>query len=95
MRVILTNHIAHDASRFLVGLVPIIAELVHGEQHPSMHRFQAIAHIGQRAPHDHAHRVIHVGLFQLVFNIDRDDFPGHFLRIFCHWGYFARRLGWA
>ena len=81
---ILTDYITHDTSRLFVGLIPVVIELIHGEQHPTMHGFQSVPHVRQGPPYNHAHRVIHVGLFQLVFNVDREDFPGHFLRIFCH-----------
>ena len=76
VRVVLTDHIPHHAGRLLIPLVPVVAELVHREQHAPVHRFQAVAHIGQSPPHDHAHRVIQVGLFHLVFNIDGEDFFG-------------------
>ena len=52
-----------------------------------MHGLEPVAHVGQSPADDHAHRVIHVGLFQLVFDVDRENFPSHFLRIFCHWNY--------
>ena len=35
-----------------------------------MHRLQPVAHIGQRARHDHAHRVIEVGALHLLFDGD-------------------------
>jgi len=60
VRVVFTDHIADDTSRFLVSPVPVVVQLVHREQHPAMHRFQAIADIGKRAPYDHAHRVFDV-----------------------------------
>ena len=56
-----------------------------------MHGLEPIAHVRQCPADDHAHRVIHVGLFQLIFDVDRENFPCHFLRIFCHWNYWTRR----
>src|SRR3712207_8837917 len=41
--------------------VPLIALLVHGIKDAPMHRLQAVAHIGQRPAHDHAHGVIQIG----------------------------------
>ena len=73
---VLTNHVADHASGFLVRFVPVVAQFAHGEQHPPMHRFQAIAHVRQRPPDDHAHGVIEVGLPHFVFQIDRQDFFG-------------------
>ena len=39
VRVVLTDHIADHARRFFVGLVPVVVQLVHREQHSAMHRF--------------------------------------------------------
>ena len=41
-----------------------------------MHRLQPVAHIGQRAADDHAHRVIEVGAPHLVGDGDRLDVAG-------------------
>ena len=76
MRVVLTDDVTDDAGGLLVGLVPVVAELVHGEQHAAVHRLEAIAHVRQGPANDHAHGVVEVGLLQLVFNIDRGDFFG-------------------
>ena len=38
-----------------------------------MHRLQAVAHVGQRAADDHAHRVIEVGALHLVGDRDGPD----------------------
>src|ERR1700709_1611277 len=46
---ILTDHIADDTRRFLVSLVPVVAEFAHGEQHATMYGFQTITHTRQRA----------------------------------------------
>jgi hypothetical protein len=45
-----------------------------------VHRLQAVADIRERAPHDHAHRVIEVAAAHLVFQVDGDDFLGEI----CH-----------
>ena len=80
MRMVFADHVADDARRLVVRLVALRAELVHGEQHAAMDRLEAVAHIGECAPHDHAHGVIEVAAAHLVFEVDRDDFPGEF----CH-----------
>ena len=36
----------------------------------AVNRFQAIAHIGQGAAHDHAHRVIEIARFHLVDDVN-------------------------
>jgi hypothetical protein len=45
-----------------------------------VYRLETIADIGERAAHDHAHRVIEVTLAHLVFDIDANDFFGEI----CH-----------
>ena len=60
-----------------------------------MYKLEPIADIGQCPTHDDAHGVVHVGLFELVFDIDREDFPCHFLRIFCHSGHLSKGDGRA
>ena len=44
-----------------------------------MHRFQAIAHIGERAPHDNAHRVIEVRAAHLLFKANWKGFFGELI----------------
>ncbi len=76
--VILTDHVTDDTGRFLVRLVEVVAQLAHREQHAPVHGLPAIARIRQCPPDDYAHCVVEVGLFQLVFDIDREDFFGQF-----------------
>ena len=78
VRVVLTDHVADDARGLLVGLVPVVAELAHGVQHAPVHGLQAVAHIGQCAADDHAHRIVEVGLPHLLFEADRQNFAGNF-----------------
>jgi hypothetical protein len=91
VRVVLADDVADDARRLVVRLVAVGAELVHREQHATVHRLEAIPDVGERAPHDHAHRVIEVAAAHLVFEVDRDDFLGEF----CHSvGLFLRIVVW-
>ncbi len=78
VRVILTDHVTDNTGRFLVRLVPVVTQLAHREQHTPVHGLQAIARIRQCSTDNYAHRVVEVGLFQLVFDIDREDFFGQF-----------------
>jgi hypothetical protein len=73
VRVILTDDVADDAGRLAVGLVPVVAVLVHGEQDAPVHGLQAVAHVGQGARHDHAHGVVEVGALHLLLDGDRAD----------------------
>ncbi len=70
MGVILTNDITDYTRRLLVRLIIIIIQLAHGEQHPSMHRFQTIANVGQSPADNDTHGIVHIGLAHLVFYID-------------------------
>jgi hypothetical protein len=69
VRMVFADHIADHTRTLLVGAVEIVAQLAHGVEHPPVHGLQAVAHVGQRAPHDHAHGVIQVRLAHLVFEI--------------------------
>jgi hypothetical protein len=74
--VVFTNHIPHDTGRFLVGPVPVVVQLVHGEQHAPVHRLEAIARIRQGPAHDHAHGVIEITAAHLLFKADGQGFFG-------------------
>ena len=73
VRVVLAHHLADDAGRFPVGLVPVVPHLVHGVEDAPVHGLQPVAHVGERAADDHAHRVIDVGRPHLVGDRDRLD----------------------
>ena len=45
VRVIFTDYVTHDTRRLLVRTVPVVVELMHGKQHTTMNRFQAVANI--------------------------------------------------
>ena len=81
VRVILTHHVAHHAGRLEVGSVPDVVQLVHGVEHPAVHRLEAVAHIGQRSPHDHAHGVIEKGTLHFLLETDRYRFFGELILI--------------
>ena len=70
VRVIFAHHVADHARRFDVFLVGRVALLVHRKENAPVHRLQAVAHVGQRARHDHAHGVIEIAA--LHFLGDRD-----------------------
>jgi hypothetical protein len=74
--VVLADHVAHDARGLLVGLVPVVGKLVHGEEHAAVHGLQAVAHVRQGAAHDHAHGVIEVGTPHFLLEADRVGFFG-------------------
>ena len=66
VRVILAHHVADDARRLDVFLVGRVALLVHRIEDAPVHGLQPVAHVRQRARHDHAHRVIEVVALHLL-----------------------------
>ncbi len=66
VRVVLPQHLADDARALHIRPVPHVVGLVHGEENSAVHGLQAVAHIGQRTPHDHAHCVVEVGTPHLL-----------------------------
>jgi hypothetical protein len=66
--VVLPDHVPHDAGRFLVRLSVLVAQFVHRVEDAALDRFEPVPHVGDRASHDHAHRVIQVTLAHLVLD---------------------------
>ena len=66
VRMIFAHHVAGDARGFVVGPVGREILLAHREQDAPVDRLQAVAHVGQRAADDHAHRVIEIAAPHLV-----------------------------
>ncbi len=74
VRVILAEHLADHARALHVRTRGDVVGLLHREQDPAMHRLEPVADVGQRAAHDHAHRIVEIRLAHLLFEIDRQDF---------------------
>ena len=71
---VLAQHLTDDTGAFLVRLGVIQPQVVvYGIEDAAVYGLQAIAHIGQRARHDHAHGVIEIGALHFVDNICRAD----------------------
>ncbi len=60
VRVEVAHGVADDLRRLHVLLVPVYAEPLHGVEDAPVHWLQAVAHVGQRARDDDAHRVLEV-----------------------------------
>ncbi len=73
VRVVLAHHLADDQRALRVGAVGAEPKLVHRVQHAAVHGLQAVAHVGQRAPDDHRHRVVEVGGAHLLLERARFD----------------------
>ena len=74
--VVFADHITHDSGRLFVGAVPVVVQLVHREQDPAVHGFQAVPGIGQGTPDNHAHGVIEVAAPHFLFQTDGQCFFG-------------------
>ena len=76
VRVVLADHVAHHAGGFLVAAARAEARLVHRVEDAAVHGLQTVAHVGQRAGDDHAHRVVEVAALQLRLDGDGRDAAG-------------------
>ncbi len=76
VRMIFTDNVADDARRLAVGLVPLVAVLVHRVEDAPMHRLEPVARVRQRPRHDHAHGVIEVALFHFLGDRYRANIGG-------------------
>jgi hypothetical protein len=79
---VLTDDITDDPRRLLVRLVPVVRQLVHGEENTTMHRLQAVASVGQGTADNHAHGVIEIRSTHLVFETDGQGFFGEGFHFF-------------
>ena len=60
VRVILTEHLTHDTSRFFSWLVRWNPEFVHTEQHSSVNWLKTVPNIRQCSRHDYRHWIVYV-----------------------------------
>jgi hypothetical protein len=81
VRVVLADDVADHARRFLIGLVPVVAQLAHGMQDAAVHGLQAVANVRQRAPHDDTHGVVEIRLAHLVFEVHGENFARDFVHV--------------
>ena len=87
VRVVRTQHGTDGIGGFAIGVLRVVAALVHGVQNTAMNGLQAVAHVRQRARHDDGHRVIQKRGFDFVLDIAHNDLgtrPGHHNNIFFH-----------
>ena len=70
VRVVVTHHVADDLGALAIGPPGDEAAFLAGEEDPAVDRLQTVAHIGQRAADDHAHRVIEIARLHLIDDVD-------------------------
>ena len=73
VRVVVTHRLGDRPRRLGVAAVRAEPGVEHRIEHPTVHRLEAVAHFGQCAADDHAHRVIDVAALHLVLNVDGLD----------------------
>src|SRR5690606_20066167 len=71
--VVLADDLADHTGALGVPAVRRQPHLVHGEQDASLHRLEAVAHVGQSAVDDDRHGVVDEPRLDLVRDGDRDD----------------------
>ena len=70
VRVIVAEHFAHDLCALAVRGGGCEVQPAHGVENAAMHRLEAVASVGDRAPDDHAHRVVQIRGPHLVLDAD-------------------------
>src|SRR5690606_8448389 len=68
VRMVLAEHIANDGRALLVWPGRRESRLQHRVENAPMDRLEAVAHVRQRALHDHAHRVVEEGFAHLLLD---------------------------
>ena len=86
VRMIFTNHVSHDTSRLLIGTIPVVVQLMHGEKNSPVHRFEPVSRIRKRATYDYAHCIVEVAPAHFLFKTNRQGFFGEL----CH-----EKPGWS
>ena len=66
VRMILAKYFTDDPGRFSMRLVGAHAQVVHCIENAALDGLEAVARVGQRARHDHAHGVIEIGRTHLL-----------------------------
>src|SRR5690606_20356028 len=73
VRVVVTHHVADDPGALVVAAVGPEPGVVHRVQDTAVHRLQPVTHVRQSPRHNHAHRVIDVGVLHLLLDVDGLD----------------------
>ena len=71
VRVVVLQHLAHDAGATSSSRVRREPLLLHRVEDAAVHRLEAVAHVGQRAADDDRHRVVEERAADLVLDVHR------------------------
>ena len=78
VRMVLTHHVADHAGALVVSAIRAVAAVVHRVHHAAVHGLHAVAHVRQRALHDHRQGIGQIRFTHLLLQVGRlDAFPGH------------------
>ena len=69
--VVLTHGLSHHAGGFLGGLIVPEPQLQHGEEDAALHGLEPVPGVGKGPPHDDAHGIIQVAMFDLFLERQR------------------------
>ncbi len=79
VRVVLAQHLAHNAGALLVVRARPQAQFGHGVEDAPLHRLETVADVGQRPRHDDAHGIVEVGGTHLLLDLYGADVSGRCL----------------
>ena len=85
--VVRAKHRTDSIGGFAVGVLRVVAALVHRVQDAAVDGLQAVAHIGQSTRHDNRHRVVKERRLDLLLHIAHNDLrtgPRHHDDVFFH-----------
>ena len=74
VRMVFRQHVTDDMGRFFMCFIWKHTRFVHRKQNTAMDRLQTVAHIGQRAAGDDAHRIINKRILNFFFHDNGHDF---------------------
>ena len=69
---VIPHHLADDLRALAIAARRRQPHRLHAVEDPAMRRLETVANVGERAPDDYAHGVIHVRAAHFVFDVDGD-----------------------
>ena len=88
MWVILTQYLTDNAGALLVRLVAKVTDTAHTEENAAVNRLKTVTNIREGTCHNHRHRVVDVGAFHLLLDVDLHNSVLINCLIFVHYIFF-------
>ena len=73
VRMVFAHDVTNDTGALVPAAIGTVPTVVHGVDDATVHWFEAVSHVGEGSPDDDTHRVVEVGVLDLVTNLDRPD----------------------